>query len=73
MRKHAQNEKSLETVKIIGPNLLENEFKSILLNEISYTNRKIHALQNTDVNSNCYPKQFTLKFRNLPHFLPENK
>ena len=73
MRKHAQNEKSLETVKIIGPNSLQNEFKSILLNGISYKNRKIYALQNTDVNSNWYRKQFTLNFSNLPHFLREEQ
>ena len=71
--KHAQHEKKLESVKIIGPNQLQNEFNSLVCNGILYKNRKIYPFQNSDVNSNAYPKQFTVKFLNLPHFIPDEE
>ena len=71
--KHAQHEKKLESVKIIGPNQLQNEFNSLACNGILYKNRKIYPFQNSDVNSNAYPKQFTVKFRNLPHCIPDEE
>lgn len=71
--KHAQHEKKLESVKIIGPNQLQNEFNSLVCNGILYKNRKIYPFQNSDVTSNAYPKQFTVKFRNLPHFIPDEE
>ena len=66
-------EKKLECIRVIAPNSLENDFKNLLLNGIPYKERVIHAFQNSDVNSSIYPKQFTLKFRNLPHFLEDKE
>ena len=74
--KHApahEHEKKLECIKIIAPNSIENDFKNLLLKGIPYKNRIIYAFQNSDVYSNSYPKQFTLKFRNLPHFLEDGE
>lgn len=74
--KHAQatmHEKKLECIKIIAPNSIENDFKNLLLKGIPYKNRIIYAFQNSDVLSKSYPKQFTLKFRNLPHFLEDGE
>ena len=69
--KHAPHEKKLESVKVIGPISLQNEFNSIISDGILFKTRKIYALQNHDVTSNAYPKQFTIKFRNLPHFFSD--
>ena len=71
--KHENNDKKLETVKIIGPNSLEKEFKFIISEGILYRNRKTYPFHNSDASSKLFPKRFTLKMRNVPHFLPDEQ
>ena len=71
--KHAQHEKQLESIKIIAPNSLQDEFQRIISEGVPYKNRIIYAYRNSDVSSAEYPKQFTLKYRNLPHFLSDEE
>ena len=65
--------KKLECIRVIAPNSLEKDFKNLLSNGIPYRERVIHGFQNSDVNSSTYPKQLTLNFRNLPHFLEDKE
>ena len=71
--KHAQEDSKLECIQIIGPTSLENEFKTFVKNGITYKGRNILPYQTGDASSGYYPKQFTLKLRNLPHFIEDKE
>lgn len=71
--KPVRPEKKLECVKIIGPNSLQNEFEALISHGIPYKERRIYPLRDGEAVSNAFPKLFTIKFRQLPHFLEDKE
>ena len=63
--------KKLHAIRILGPIEMEQSKLKLKMTGINVRNQHLNAWDPRERNPNAFPREVSLQFRNLPHFIPD--
>ena len=63
--------KKLHAIRILGPIEMEQSMLKLKMTGINVRNKHLNAWGPRERNPNAFPREVSLQFRNLPHFIPD--